>query len=86
MSAVLVFISAWILTLELGHVGGAAPLLHEAAEGLLEEAVVVEDVVEVDVVVLGGVLGLGLGQGEGGRHQGGEYQQHKHRELLENKK
>lgn len=45
-----------VLTLELGAVRGALSFVHDAVEVGSEEAVVLEDVVDVDTVVLGRVL------------------------------
>jgi hypothetical protein len=62
------------LTLELGAVGGAGSLLHQALVVVLEQAVAGEDLVQVDVVELGGVASgrLGVLGGERHSHQGGE--------------
>ena len=46
------------LTLELSGVGGAGSLFHQALEVVVEEALALEDLVQVDVVELAGVEGL----------------------------
>jgi hypothetical protein len=53
-----IFLFSKKLTLELSGVGGAGSLFHQALEVVVEEALALEDLVQVDVVELAGVEGL----------------------------
>lgn len=60
---------AVVLTLEFPSLVGAVPLLHETLDVLGEDPIVGQDLVNVNVVVLGGVGLSGEGNSAEGQHQ-----------------
>ena len=69
------------LTLELASLGGAGALVQHALDVVAEDAAVLQDPVDVDAVVLVGVLG-GLGHQQQGRAAGQERAHVPHRLRL----
>lgn len=66
------------LTLEFSSLGGAGALVHQALDVVGEDSAIAEDSVQIDIVVLVGVLGRGQGcldgEGDGGGQDESEQQ------------